>query len=215
MKRSTLPPTPAPKFPAAGSKRERDKTLAAAPKKPVDLKTPPGLSETHVGSAHGPSIDELEQGLRWTGADITGAHENQADLFYQVAKRVAIVNGERDSAKLYLAQVEARVATELRDTAEAEKVKMTAAEVDQRVALDPEVQKIARVVLERTAEAAQLSALREAYVQRGYTIRDHILLQTQSGSAVDPANRLAEENRREMAQQRKDYRIPPRSTDRV
>lgn len=188
--------------------------------KPIDLKTPPEIaagaptSRDRTGTVTSrvvPSIDELERGLRWESKNLAVAQEAQADLFYQVAKQVAIVNSDRDSAKLYLEQAEAKVATSLREGAELERVKMTVDEVNQRVALDDEVQRIKKLVLKYTAESAQLSALREAYIQRGYAIRDHIMLQTQSGSAVDPANRLAEENRREMAQQRQNYRMPTRT----
>lgn len=148
----------------------------------------------------GPSLLELEQGLRFSTLDLGTALENQPELFYRAAKRLAHALSERDTAKMLLEQEEAYATIACREDAVE---KLTAAEVAAQVSINPGVIAARQAVNEASAEINKVSALKEAYTQRGYALKDIILLQQASGHFD------TDDIKQELHQQRQAYHKKP------
>lgn len=131
-------------------------------------------------------IRELEDALRIDEHALEEALRDQPSMFYRVSKAFALEMSRRDAAKQALADAEARADLDIRDEAREEearvvgkgkeaatsKIKLTEGEVRARVQLSAEVV-IARDALAARFDAvAKLTALKEAFQQRSYALKD-------------------------------------------
>lgn len=128
------------------------------------------------------SIAELETGLRIDQNALDEALQFQPDMFYRVSKQLTLLISRRDYAKQELSEIQAEVSQEIRESAEIDtkdkkpKTKIGVAEVDALVTLDKDVKKAHQALLELTREVGELTALKEAYTQRSYALKDLVAL---------------------------------------
>ena len=118
------------------------------------------------------SIEELEEGLPIDEHALDEALLRQPDFLYQVSKRLALQTSRRDSAKQLLTETEARVDAEIRNDAYKADEKITEKEVSSQKILNKEVQTAERQLLNLNLIVGQLNALKEAYQQRSYMLRE-------------------------------------------
>lgn len=113
------------------------------------------------------SIIDLEEGLRIDEHELDQAWVGQPETFYRVAKRYQLFISQRDAKKQELAEVEARADLEIRETAAKQNEKVTETEVKGLVRLDRDVARVAGELLGLMRQLGSLSALKEAFEQRG------------------------------------------------
>jgi hypothetical protein len=129
---------------------------------------------------HEPTIEELEEALRFSPLDLGSALEEQGELFYRVAKMMAVAIAERDTAKLELDETQASVLLKIRDEFANEKV--TVDEVNAMVTVDRAVKQKKAKLNAASERHGKVRALKEAFEQRSYSIKDLVELQTRAGS---------------------------------
>jgi hypothetical protein len=127
------------------------------------------------------SIEELEKGLLIDEHALDEALLRQPDAFYRVSKRLAIAISERDYAKQALEEEEARADAHIRESAALEskgdkKEKLTGPEVKALVALDKDVLRASKQLLHLRAQVGMWQALKEAFNQRSYALKDLVTL---------------------------------------
>jgi hypothetical protein len=135
---------------------------------------------------------DLETSLAIDEHALEEALRDQPETFYKVSKALALVVSRRDAAKQALADAEATADLEIRDDAREEevraaresvrakdksaaapsKVKLTEGEVRARVMLTPGVLAARDRLTALSEEAGKLSALKEAFQQRSYALKD-------------------------------------------
>lgn len=96
----------------------------------------------------------------------------QPDLFYRVSKAYALQMSRRDAAKQALQDAEAAADLAERDAAQREDRKVTEGEIKARVQIDPQVAAARARLASLGEEVAKLSALKEAFQQRSYALKD-------------------------------------------
>jgi hypothetical protein len=126
----------------------------------------------------------------------------QPELYYHVTEAHVMAVAERDAAKLTLEEAEAGVDRDLRLEAEDNSEKITETRVQQLIRLEPKIQRMRRDLAECTTEMNQLAALKEAYQQRSYMLRELVALtisqshdSAMSAGSTEARGRLAESNR--------------------
>ena len=129
---------------------------------------------------------ELEDALRIDEHALEEALRDQPRMFYRVANAYALEMSRRDAAKQALADAEAREDLNIRDEAREEesraagkgkeaapsKIKLTEGEVRARVQLSAEVVIARDALAARSDSVAKLTALKEAFQQRSYALKD-------------------------------------------
>lgn len=121
-------------------------------------------------------LESLEQGLRIDENALEEALQQQADLFYRVSKNLALLISQRDAAKQEREYTEAKADSYLRDDARNSDDKITEKEIESRKKLDTSVIKVSDKYLRLAAEVKQWEALKEAYLQRGYALKELVVL---------------------------------------
>ena len=121
-------------------------------------------------------IIELEAGLRINEHELDGALQEQPELFYHVAKELALMISQRDQAKQHLAEIEAEVVVALNEKARANDEKVTVKEIESLKDTDEDVLAAAKNFYQLSAMVGKLGALKEAYVQRSYVLKDMVTL---------------------------------------
>lgn len=119
---------------------------------------------------------QLEEGLQIDEYALDDALVTQPDSFYRVSKQLALLISRRDAKKQELAEEEAKADAELRETAVKHKDKVTETEVKNMIRLDRDVQKVSTEFLDLNREVGELTALKEAYQQRSYVLKDLVQL---------------------------------------
>jgi len=122
------------------------------------------------------NIQRLETGLQIDEHALDEALQYQPDLFYRVSARLSHLISERDYAKQELEEIEAEVSVRLRLEAEKEKTKLSVAECEALKTIDSEVVKASRKMLDLQRMVGQYSALKEAFNQRSYALKDLVAL---------------------------------------
>jgi hypothetical protein len=117
-------------------------------------------------------IDYLESKLAIDEHALDEACVQQPDLFYRAAKSYALCVSQRDAAKQALSEVEARADSQIRHDGEVAGDKLKEREVESMVLLDRDVMAAKRVLAELNERVGILGALKEAYSQRGYVIKE-------------------------------------------
>lgn len=125
---------------------------------------------------HEPTIEDLEHGLRIDQNALEDVCREHPELFYHVAKQLALTVSRRDEAKQRLQETEAEVDAAIRHDAEIEGEKITEAIVKSRIIASKDVIRAQQKLLELNREVGQLSALRDAYSSRSYALRDMVQL---------------------------------------
>lgn len=115
---------------------------------------------------------ELEDALRIDEHALEEALRDQPPLFYRVSKAYALEISRRDAAKQALQDAEARADLAVRESAQAEDRKVTEGEVRATVQTEGGVLE-ARDRMNRLSESVgKLAALKEAFQQRSYALKD-------------------------------------------
>lgn len=117
-------------------------------------------------------LHELEEGLRINKTALDDELQMQPELFYAVSKRAALAVSIRDGAKQTLQETESRINLAVRLAAEKDGEKLTEREVEARVRLHSKVQAAQDALLAANHEVAMLSALKDAFQQRSYVLKD-------------------------------------------
>jgi hypothetical protein len=115
---------------------------------------------------------EYEKGLFIDKNALDEALEQQPDIFYRVSKTYAQLISLRDQAKQELQEVEADTDLDIRKVAARDEEKITEGEIKARVRIDKEVKKANERYMSLTNQAAQYGALKEAFMQRSYVLKD-------------------------------------------
>lgn len=113
-------------------------------------------------------INEFKSYLKIDKARLDDELVHQAELYYAVSEAHANAVGKRDTAKESMAAIDAELDAEIRANGD----KLTEAQVKSKVQAHDEHKQIADDWLLAKAEAEKLAALKEAFQQRGYLIRD-------------------------------------------
>lgn len=146
-----------------------------------------------------PRLDEDE----WTGRDADEFRELEAaiiidehtldvnciqhsDLFYRVSRGLARYSARRDEQKQKTAEIEALVDAEVRRGHEGERI--TEAAIANQKITDPRVKLARKELAMLNRIVGQIAALKEAYLQRSYSLKGMIDLHL-AGYFGDPSQR--------------------------
>lgn len=117
-------------------------------------------------------LREFASMLRIDEHALDDALKHQPDTFYRVSRRLALVISQRDQAKSELAEVEADVERALRRDADTAGDKITVAEINAAVRVDKAVKAAQARLHALNLAVGKWAALKEAFVQRSYAIKD-------------------------------------------
>lgn len=117
-------------------------------------------------------FDQFKQYLEVDKLNLDDELVNHAVLLGEVSDAYAEALCERDDLKEVLAQVDADISSEIREKLESNGKKATEAIVAADTLLSPQHQKAYKAYAEARSQAARLGALKEAFLARGYMIRD-------------------------------------------
>lgn len=113
-------------------------------------------------------FEEFKSYLRIDKSRLDDELVHQSELYYRVSEAHADAVGERDTAKELMAAIDAELDAEIRAGGD----KLTEAQVKSKVqAHERHIEKAADW-LEAKSRAEKLAALKEAFSQRGYLLRD-------------------------------------------
>lgn len=141
----------------------------------------------------------------------------QPQLYYDVARGHAESVARRDALKLDVEEVQAEVDKRIRTDAAFLVVKVTEAAIQQQIKLDAKVTDLAHRSLQAREETDLWAALREAYQQRSFMLRELVALHVSerhdvalsNGAGQRPiaADAMAEHNMRATADARRQFRV--------
>lgn len=123
-------------------------------------------------------LDELEKGLKIDEHALDEALQQQPDLFYRVSKTLAMLTSRRDAMKQEKETVEAQADLTIRRKHARDKDKATEGSIRAEIRLDREVIEVGNELLELANLVAQFAALKEAFQQRSYVLKDLVNLYT-------------------------------------
>lgn len=121
-------------------------------------------------------VAELERELRIDKFGLDDALEQHSDLFYRVSKALTLENSRRDALKQEIAELEAEADETVRAEAERFKEKLTETECKMRARLLPKVKGANQDLLRANRRCGELAALKEAFTQRSYAIKELVSL---------------------------------------
>ena len=114
-------------------------------------------------------IEQLKKFLEIDKLSLDDEIIRQPSLFYQVSEAYVEAVGERDTLKEQLASTDAEIDGEIRSNA---KTRITDTAVKNLVQCDADHEKAFKAYITAKVKADQLGALKEAFQQRGYMLRD-------------------------------------------
>lgn len=114
-------------------------------------------------------LAELEAAVAVDKHDLDNAWQEQPDLFYRVAKALAEAIAARDECKLDLNEMIADLDATLR--ADAGDKKITETSISREIDMAPKIIDKRREYGRLSAKVDQWAALKDGYVQRGYTLK--------------------------------------------
>jgi hypothetical protein len=118
------------------------------------------------------SREDLRDQLSINKDDLDTSLVEQPDLYYHVAECYSESVAERDASKLDLEQAIAGLDEQLRQEAAAREEKVTETLIQRRLATHPRIQELERNALRLRAEVDKWQALKEAYQQRSFMLRE-------------------------------------------
>lgn len=131
----------------------------------------PTVSKEHVAF-----IESCEENLQIDEHGLEEALQSQVTSYYEVSKRMSLEISRRDAAKQYLKSVEARVDAQIRRKAKDDGEKITEPGVEARRISDEEVLAATHVLMDAEARVRDITALKEAFSQRSYVLKDMVSL---------------------------------------
>lgn len=159
-------------------------------------------------------VSELEAALAIDENALNEALIQQPDAFYRVSKKLALKASQRDAQKQALQEEEAYADERARESIpDGERITDTA--VKAIVRLDKKVLEANSLLLKLNREVGLLQALKEAFSQRSYVMKDLVSLYVanyygdSSGgrSETHLKNKRADENRTAMGEERRRERV--------
>jgi hypothetical protein len=114
-------------------------------------------------------IEQLKKFLEIDKLSLDDEIIRQPSLFYSVSEAYVAAVGERDTLKEQLASTDAEIDGEIRSNA---KTRVTDTAVKNLVQCDKDHEKAFKAYIAAKVKADQLGALKEAFQQRGYLLRD-------------------------------------------
>jgi len=158
-------------------------------------------------------IENLKNHLQIDKTSLDVDIERQAHLFHQIAEIATDCIDVRDHAKNELHTIEADLNTSYRTDHLEDKVKFTEKSLDHEVQLSEEYQEANRKFLHCKKKAEEALALKEAFIQRGFMLRELANLYVAgyfaefSTKATGNTDELDSDTRRtQMNQKRKPFR---------
>lgn len=141
--------------------------------------------------------------------DLSECLIRQPESYYHVADAHAMMVAERDSAKLDLEEAEAAEAKKIRALAAANDEKLTEAGLRQELTLSARLQGLNNKLLELSAEVNAWAAMRDAFQQRSYMLRELVgmYLTRISGSGTGMVSDLSDRNRAAAGEERRRRRL--------
>lgn len=115
---------------------------------------------------------ELEDGLRIDEYALEKALRDQPVMFYRVANAYAMEISRRDAAKQALQDMEAEADLDARDQARKKDQKITEGEIRATIQTDGRIAQAQAALARRNEEVGKLAALKEAFQQRSYALKD-------------------------------------------
>lgn len=138
--------------------------------------------------------------------DLDECWVKQPELFYQVANAHVQAIARKDAVKLEVEECEAEENQKIRAAAVKAGEKVTEGAIGERLRLNKKYSDLQHQLLDCQAELKAWEALKEAYGQRSFALRDlvamHISRSASGGSAVGVRNDLAEHNRKVAGEER-------------
>jgi len=137
--------------------------------------------------------------------------QEQAEIFYRIADALAQAQSVRDKAKEYIAITDAQLNLQFRKDLEEDGIKVTDAKINAMVQDDEEHQTSFNEYMDTKEQADKLSAMREAWMQRSYMLRELVGLfisgyfadQTLKGGSPEAREMKAAADRAEIHRKRK------------
>lgn len=128
------------------------------------------------------TIDEYRNKLEIDPTDLESCLVEQAKLFYFVAEGQAQANAKRDSLKLDIDELHAKLDQDFRNDAVKREIKTTETGIANAIKDDPDYRDLQRQFINAKGEADEWGALKEAFYQRGYMLRELVALQLRQHS---------------------------------
>lgn len=126
-----------------------------------------------------PSLADLHKYLTIEKLALDDEVINQPTLFYMVSEQLTLAMAERDAAKENLANVDASLYSKWRlKLSKIKNSRVTDAEVNNQVQCSQEHEEAFNQFLTAKTQAEKLIALKEAFQQRSYMLRDLVALYT-------------------------------------
>lgn len=123
-----------------------------------------------------PTLEELQQQLAIDKSVLDDEVIRQPVLFYTISEQLTDASAERDAAKEALATIDAGLDNKWRKKLAATNAKVTETMVANHVLTDPEHEQGFVDYLEAKIKADKLLALKDAFQQRSYMLRDLVSL---------------------------------------
>lgn len=120
--------------------------------------------------------EEMAGGIRIDPHALDECLIQQPDLFYRVSQKLALTISQRDAAKDELKVIESEVDEVIRADAEQEEKKMSETAIKAAVIVHADVKAQQRHLNDLNAQVGQLGALKEAYMQRSYALKELVSL---------------------------------------
>lgn len=146
-------------------------------------------------------ISELEAGLKIDEHKLDVALIYQPELYYAVAKELTLTISRRDEAKQNLEKVEAVFDQGAREAARKKEEKITEKQIDSLKATDDDVIEAFNELSALNKQVGQLSALKEAFTQRGYVLKSLCELHAQNYFSADSMRSTDSKLKNSQAQQ--------------
>jgi hypothetical protein len=122
-------------------------------------------------------IDRYHSLLRIDKDDLDRACEEQPESFYHVADGHAQAIAKRDTIKLELEELEAKLwKIVLEEALDHSEKKPTDTTIKSEIARDQKVQNLQRKILDAKLEVDRWAALKDAFVQRSFMLREMVPL---------------------------------------
>lgn len=115
--------------------------------------------------------------------DLESCLVEHAQLFWEISSQAVTANAWRDEAKLNMEQLHAQLDGETREELAKGDGKVTEAQVTNAIKSNPKMQKALGKLQDAKTQADQWSALKEAFYQRGYMLRELVQLTLRSMAA--------------------------------
>jgi hypothetical protein len=131
-----------------------------------------------------PQSEELKNSLAIDPDNLDECLVAQPGLFYHVAEQVSIANSRRDAIKLDLEVATAECDKQVREAAAQAEEKVTEPGIQNRLRTMPRIKNLSREYLEARTKAETLLALKEAYLQRSFMLRELVALSLSQATNV-------------------------------